>query len=161
MILIQKALEKAFDLLDDIRFRGLGTHKNGHSIAYLIHKLLNQLINETLVDRDNKFLEFFNQHIASSCEFLHREFDSIFKLFTKELFSKREKELLFRAFYPDFKKVESHILDLDIRLRYFAIYDYCLDRYLDLLKDLPDLSTSDDTNESGECLKQYKQGDTI
>lgn len=135
--LIQKAIELAIDQLREIRIHGLGTHSQGHSVAFLIHKLIQQLESHghSFVFH-NIFYDFYCNQIRSNCERLQKEFDNIFKLLTQTRFNKREKQLLLRSFFGSFEKESKHLLDWDFKYEYFALYDWCLDRMIEKVKDL-------------------------
>lgn len=134
MEILKKALIKANIQLEKIRFDGLSTHLEGHALAFLIHKLLKLLkkigINKKMNILENFFWTYYNKILNKVSE----SFNNIFEVLINSNFKKKEKKLILRAFYEEYRDNADLFIQENFILAYYSIYDYALEEYLEELK---------------------------
>lgn len=155
----RQALEKAYDQLLKLRTDGLGTHGDGHAKATLFWKLLTDLFmpfdHSTFQDAIIRIFTGCIDHIRYR---LQEAFKPIYNVLTATVefpgknkddaniepplgLKKRQKQLLLRAFFPDFIQAWDDFQEFDWVAEYTAFYIACLKAFQEIRKTNPEVKT--------------------
>lgn len=128
--LIQEAIAHAYSQLEHLRFEGLDTHRDAEGKAHLLRKLLKMLFHALIehFSSNNPVQEIFIKRMQNTQHDLEYHFHPIFETLTGT-FTRREKQLLLRAFWENFIRIYNHYFQYDFQKLYTGFYEQVYSQY--------------------------------